>query len=159
MLLHPRSFNSQKNMALTLNISKPCFFVVPVVGLEPTRYRYQRILSPPRLPFQHTGIFNFALPWTKFRILEGSRNAGRDICSIIRYVKWIIPEYSTRFHLTYLHFESTTSTNSITPAGALALYIILFKIARVILNYSVLIPSSSASSKTCCPLWVSAMLP
>ena len=33
--------------------------LVPVVGLEPTRYRYQRILSPPRLPFQHTGIFNF----------------------------------------------------------------------------------------------------
>ena len=32
------------------------FFVVPVVGLEPTRYRYQRILSPPRLPFQHTGV-------------------------------------------------------------------------------------------------------
>ena len=59
MLLHPRSFNSQKNMALTLNISKPCFFVVPVVGLEPTRCRHQRILSPPRLPFQHTGIFNF----------------------------------------------------------------------------------------------------
>ena len=29
--------------------------LVPVVGLEPTRYLYQRILSPPRLPFQHTG--------------------------------------------------------------------------------------------------------
>ena len=29
--------------------------MVPVVGLEPTRYLYQRILSPPRLPFQHTG--------------------------------------------------------------------------------------------------------
>ena len=29
--------------------------VVPVVGLEPTRHRWQRILSPPRLPFQHTG--------------------------------------------------------------------------------------------------------
>lgn len=24
--------------------------MVPEVGLEPTRYRYQRILSPPRLP-------------------------------------------------------------------------------------------------------------
>lgn len=24
--------------------------VVPVVGLEPTRHRWQRILSPPRLP-------------------------------------------------------------------------------------------------------------
>ena len=29
--------------------------LVPVVGLEPTRHRWQRILSPPRLPFQHTG--------------------------------------------------------------------------------------------------------
>ena len=26
------------------------FYMVPEVGLEPTRYRYQRILSPPRLP-------------------------------------------------------------------------------------------------------------
>ena len=32
------------------------FDVVPVVGLEPTRHRWQRILSPPRLPFQHTGM-------------------------------------------------------------------------------------------------------
>ena len=30
-------------------------FLVPVVGLEPTRVLPQRILSPPRLPFQHTG--------------------------------------------------------------------------------------------------------
>ena len=30
---------------------KGCFFaLVPEVGLEPTRYRYQRILSPSRLP-------------------------------------------------------------------------------------------------------------
>ena len=29
--------------------------VVPRVGLEPTRYCYQRILSPLRLPFRHPG--------------------------------------------------------------------------------------------------------
>ena len=29
--------------------------LVPVVGLEPTRCRHQRILSPSRLPFHHTG--------------------------------------------------------------------------------------------------------
>ena len=29
---------------------RACSDVVPVVGLEPTRYRYQRILSPSRLP-------------------------------------------------------------------------------------------------------------
>lgn len=29
--------------------------LVPKVGLEPTRYRYRRILSPLRLPFRHSG--------------------------------------------------------------------------------------------------------
>ena len=32
------------------------FFLVQVVGLEPTRCRQQRILSPSRLPFHHTCI-------------------------------------------------------------------------------------------------------
>ena len=33
--------------------------MVPVVGLEPTRYRYQRILSPSRLPIpSHRHVFN-----------------------------------------------------------------------------------------------------
>ena len=31
-------------------------FMVPVVGLEPTRSRPRRILNPLRLPFHHTGI-------------------------------------------------------------------------------------------------------
>ena len=30
--------------------------MVPVVGLEPTRCCHQRILSPHRLPFRHTGV-------------------------------------------------------------------------------------------------------
>ena len=30
-------------------------FVVPRVGVEPTRHRWQRILSPARLPFRHLG--------------------------------------------------------------------------------------------------------
>ena len=30
--------------------------VVPVTGLEPVRYFYQRILGPLCLPFHHTGI-------------------------------------------------------------------------------------------------------
>ena len=34
--------------------------MVPVVGLEPTRYRYQRILSPSRLPIpSHRRVFNY----------------------------------------------------------------------------------------------------
>lgn len=32
-------------------------FLVPAVGLEPTRCCHQRILSPPRLPFRHTGLY------------------------------------------------------------------------------------------------------
>jgi hypothetical protein len=31
------------------------FCTVPEVGLEPTRHCWQRILSPPRLPFRHSG--------------------------------------------------------------------------------------------------------
>ena len=72
----------------------------------------------------------FAPPRTKFRILEGSRNARRDIRSIIRYVKWKTPEYTTQTQLTYLHFESTTSTNSITPAATRVLYTIIPQISR-----------------------------
>lgn len=30
--------------------------LVLTVGLEPTRYRYQRILNPPRLPFHHASL-------------------------------------------------------------------------------------------------------
>lgn len=33
--------------------------LVLVVGLEPTRHHWQRILNPPRLPFQHTSIFYY----------------------------------------------------------------------------------------------------
>ncbi len=35
--------------------TKPAGKVVPEVGLEPTRYRYRRILNPLRLPFRHSG--------------------------------------------------------------------------------------------------------
>ncbi len=36
-------------------LKKSAFFVVPKVGLEPTRCRHHRILSPTRLPFHHFG--------------------------------------------------------------------------------------------------------
>ena len=39
-----------------LNDSFPCQGV-PAAGLEPARYCYQWILSPPRLPFRHAGVF------------------------------------------------------------------------------------------------------
>ena len=43
-----------------------CSDVVPVVGLEPTRYRYQRILSPSRLPIPSLRQrMNFSIHWHK----------------------------------------------------------------------------------------------
>lgn len=36
------------------NVSR-CFLSMPMVGVEPTRYHYQWILSPHRLPFRHIG--------------------------------------------------------------------------------------------------------
>ena len=42
---------------------------MPVVGLEPTRCRHQRILSPSRLPFHHTGVSQTSIyhPCRKFK--------------------------------------------------------------------------------------------
>ena len=40
-------------------------YLVPVVGLEPTRCRHRRILNPLRLPFHHTGI-----PWRSIYHLQ-----------------------------------------------------------------------------------------
>ena len=38
-------------------------FLVPVVGLEPTRCRHRRILNPLRLPFHHTGVLMESIPY------------------------------------------------------------------------------------------------
>lgn len=45
----------QKQHKMLFSELIPAKGVVPAVGLEPTRCRHQRILSPPRLPFRHTG--------------------------------------------------------------------------------------------------------
>ena len=41
--------------------------MVPVVGVEPTRVLAQRILSPSRLPFHHTG----EILWTHYKVSFG----------------------------------------------------------------------------------------
>ena len=48
---------------------KAAALLVPVVGLEPTRCRHQRILSPSRLPFHHTGkrLLYYILSFLKFQ--------------------------------------------------------------------------------------------
>ncbi len=38
------------NVSLKKALPKKCFFLVPVTGVEPVRYRYHWILSPARLP-------------------------------------------------------------------------------------------------------------
>ena len=55
-VIHYRSRSSPDPMAKRKEGTSPSLLLVPVVGLEPTRCRHQRILSPSRLPFHHTGV-------------------------------------------------------------------------------------------------------
>ena len=57
--VHRKVFFTGRSSPFTLTKKRQVvlsFFLVPKVGLEPTRYRYQRILSPSRLPFHHFGF-------------------------------------------------------------------------------------------------------
>ena len=55
-VIHYRSRSSPYPMTKRREGTSPSLLLVPVVGLEPTRCRHQRILSPSRLPFHHTGV-------------------------------------------------------------------------------------------------------
>ena len=55
-VIHYRSRSSPDPMTKRREGTSPSLLLVPVVGLEPTRCRHQRILSPSRLPFHHTGV-------------------------------------------------------------------------------------------------------
>ena len=55
-VIHYCSRSSPDPMTKRKEGTSPSFLLVPVVGLEPTRCRHQRILSPSRLPFHHTGV-------------------------------------------------------------------------------------------------------
>lgn len=52
--LYPAELRAHTTPGISVNEYARC--VVPVVGLEPTRCCHQRILSPHRLPFRHTGV-------------------------------------------------------------------------------------------------------
>ena len=52
--LYPAELRTHTTPGISVNEYARC--VVPVVGLEPTRCCHQRILSPHRLPFRHTGM-------------------------------------------------------------------------------------------------------
>ena len=55
-------FNSLPIIKKQPTLKRLIAFLVPVVGVEPTRYCYQRILSPSRLPIpSHRLLFNFQL--------------------------------------------------------------------------------------------------
>lgn len=51
---------------------------VPAAGLEPARYCYQWILSPPRLPFRQAGMISYNAPYssTLSKILQAEFLAG-----------------------------------------------------------------------------------
>ena len=90
--------------------------MVPVVGLEPTRCRHRRILNPLRLPFHHTGTFYRETP----KILIGENKERTHYKSYILLYLGSLEKsrFLSEFILPdLLAFESTTSTNSITPAG------------------------------------------
>ena len=94
--------------------------MVPVVGLEPTRCRHRRILNPLRLPFHHTGTFYRETP----KILIGENKERTHYKSYI--LLYLGSLEKSRFLSDFilpdlLAFESATSTNSITPAGARAI--------------------------------------
>ena len=57
--------------------SEDCLILVPVAGVEPARYRYQRILSPPRLPipthrraYQLQELYNISVILSRERIIN-----------------------------------------------------------------------------------------
>lgn len=103
--------------------------MVPVVGLEPTRSRPRRILNPLRLPFHHTGTFYRETP----KILIGENKERTHYKSYILLYLGSLEKsrFLSEFILPdLLAFESTTSTNSITPAKLRIVYTNLLRLAR-----------------------------
>ena len=58
--------------------------MVPVVGLEPTPCRQERILSPSRLPFHHTGERNVYYTGWVWKIQENSIRISKMNSSLNR---------------------------------------------------------------------------
>ncbi len=56
---------------------------VPKAGLEPARYRYQRILNPPRLPFHHSGPQAYYS--MNQRVLQAGIGRKRKDCEALRF--------------------------------------------------------------------------
>ena len=54
--VEPGGFCVTRPTAKTPQSIRTAGFLVPVVGLEPTPCRQERILSPSRLPFHHAGL-------------------------------------------------------------------------------------------------------
>ena len=59
--------------------------MVPVVGLEPTRCCQQRILSPSRLPFRHTGTLPTAYILPNIYFYVNIKNYKTGAIKIIYY--------------------------------------------------------------------------
>ena len=61
------------------------YFLVPVMGVEPTRYRYQRILSPSRLPIPSHRRITFLLYTILFQMQDfySENRTGTGLSAII----------------------------------------------------------------------------
>lgn len=73
-------------------------FMVPVVGLEPTRYCYRGILNPLRLPFRHTGTPRPCSPTSNPRQRPTARSSGLFGKAPVRRAQHIISKTGNPTH-------------------------------------------------------------
>ena len=66
-------------------LNKAIYRLVPVMGVEPTRYRYQRILSPSRLPIPSHRRFTFLLYTISAQMQEfySGKRTGTGLSAVI----------------------------------------------------------------------------
>ena len=80
--------------------------LVPVVGLEPTRCCHQRILSPHRLPFRHTGLFSLRA----FHV-HNSQQYYYITVKVKKQVKYYL--YSTNLNFIYKRHKYNTPQTTV----------------------------------------------
>ena len=92
------------------------YALVPMAGLEPARYRYQRILSPSRLPIPSHRLDDYyntfviicqSLCCVFYSFFCNSFNLTNDFLRILRKIDMVLQSYAGKFAKpaeNYLHF-------------------------------------------------------
>ncbi len=100
------------------------FVLVPVVGLEPTRCCHQRILSPSRLPFHHTGkvLFIYSTYTAKTQAFFAEKKnapyrAGRSV-SLAQYLRTVCTGYPSSSARPFRSVSSMAKTKPVTTPPA-----------------------------------------